>query len=290
MLFNTEKREKSIFAKKILEMRSSAFFKSGVVFVALAFMLFLYSCSSVPLTNRKQLNLLPESELVAMSLTAYSDFLKQNKVAQNTAEGRMVKDVASKIATAAENYLRQNGLGSRISEFQWEYNLIEDNTPNAWAMPGGKIVVYSGILPYTKTVEGLAVVIGHEIAHVVARHGNERMSQGLLIQTGALALSVALAEKPAETQQLFMAAYGIGSTVGISLPFSRSHEYEADYLGLLFMAMAGYNPNAAIEFWERMSAMGGSKPPEYLSTHPSDQNRIARIKKIMPDAMKYYKK
>lgn len=265
-------------------------FSSGFVWVSLFLITVSISCTNVPLTGRKQLTLLPESELVSMSMTAYSDFLKQSNVARNTPDARLVQDIAGKIASSAENYLRQNGLESRISGFQWEYNLIEDETPNAWAMPGGKIVVYTGILPYTKTVEGLAVVIGHEIAHVVARHGNERMSQALLIQTGGLALSVALAEKPAETQQLFYAAYGIGSAVGVSLPFSRSHEYEADYLGLIFMAMAGYNPNSAVEFWERMSSMGGSRPPEYLSTHPSDQNRISNIKKMMPEAMSYYKK
>ncbi len=258
-------------------------------FVVILFLVsFIVSCSSVPLTGRKQLALLPESELMAMSLTAYGDFLKQSQVSANNAESRMVTEIAGKITKAAEQYLIQNGLESRVANFQWEIHLIEDETPNAWAMPGGKMVVYTGILPYTKTPEGLAVVIGHEIAHAVARHGNERMSQGLLIQTGGLALSLALSEKPQATQQLFMAAFGIGSTVGISLPFSRTHEYEADYLGLIFMAMAGYNPNAAVEFWERMSALGGSRPPEYLSTHPSDQNRIANIQKMMPDAMKYY--
>ncbi|MBE0637656.1 MAG: M48 family metallopeptidase [Bacteroidales bacterium] len=258
--------------------------------LALLMAVLMYACSTVPLTGRRQLSMLPESELTAMGMTAYTDFMSQNKVSADNAQTRMVKDITGKITGAAEQYLIQNGLESRIADFRWEINLINDDTPNAWAMPGGKMVVYTGILPYTKTPEGLAVVIGHEIAHVVARHGNERMSQGLLIQTGGLALSVALAEKPAETQQLFMAAFGIGSQVGISLPFSRTHEYEADYLGLMFMAMAGYNPNAAVEFWERMSSMGGAKPPEYLSTHPSDQNRIAQIQKMMPEAMKYYKK
>lgn len=257
---------------------------------AIMAVVFLHSCSTVPLTGRKQLSMLPESELTTMGIAAYGDFMKQTKVSKDNAETRMVKDLAGKITGAAEQYLRQNGLESRISDFQWEINLIEDETPNAWAMPGGKMVVYTGILPYTKTPEGLAVVVAHEIAHVVARHGNERMSQGLLIQTGGLALSVAMAEKPQATQQLLMAAYGIGSTVGISLPFSRTHEYEADYLGLIFMSMAGYNPNVAVEFWERMSALGGARPPEYLSTHPSDQNRIAQIKKLMPEAIKYYKK
>ncbi len=263
---------------------------SGYFSVALLILIFSHSCTSVPLTGRKQLNLLPESELVAMSMTAYNDFLRQNQVSTNSSQARLVKEVGQNIADAATKYLREQGLESRVSGFQWEFNLIADPTPNAWAMPGGKIVFYEGILPYTQTVDGLAVVMGHEIAHVLARHGNERMSQALLVQSGGLALQVALSEKPEETQQLFFAAYGVGSAVGISLPFSRQHEYEADKLGLIFMAMAGYNPNAAVGFWERMSKMGGARPPEYLSTHPSDQNRIANIKKIMPEVMKYYRK
>lgn len=262
--------------------------KGFVIILMLA--IFIISCATVPLTGRRQLTLLPESELTAMGVSAYGDFMKQTKIAPNNAETRMVKEITGNITAAAEKYLRQNGLESRISSFDWEINLIEDETPNAWAMPGGKMVVYTGILPYTKTPGGLAVVIGHEIAHVVARHGNERMSQGLLIQTGGLALSAALAEKPQETQQLFMAAFGIGATVGLSLPFSRTHEYEADYLGLIFMSMAGYNPNVAVEFWERMSSLGGARPPEYLSTHPSDQNRIANIQKMMPEALQYYQR
>jgi predicted Zn-dependent protease len=258
--------------------------------VTLLTIIFLHSCSTVPFSGRKQLTLLPETELVSMSMTAYSDFMRQNQVSGNTTQTRLVKDIGNKISTAAAQYLQQQGLDNRISGYNWEFNLINDPTPNAWAMPGGKIVVYEGILPYTKTTEGLAVVIAHEIAHVVARHGNERMSQALLVQTGGLALQAALSEKPQETQQLFMAAYGVGTTVGISLPYSRSHEYEADYLGLIFMAIAGYNPNNAIDFWERMADMGGASPPEYLSTHPSDENRIANIQKMMPEVMQYYKR
>jgi predicted Zn-dependent protease len=258
--------------------------------VTLLTIIFLHSCSTVPFSGRKQLTLLPESELVAMGVSAYGDFMRQNPVSNNTPQTRLVKDIGEKISMAATQYLQQQGLGNRISGYNWEFNLINDPTPNAWAMPGGKIVVYEGILPYTKTAEGLAVVIGHEIAHVVARHGNERMSQALLVQTGGIALQIALSEKPQETQQLFMAAYGVGTTVGINLPFSRSHEYEADYLGLIFMAMAGYNPNEAVGFWERMSAMGGARPPEYLSTHPTDENRVANIQKMMPEVMQYYKR
>lgn len=252
--------------------------------------LFLYSCSSVPISGRSQLNLIPESELVSMSLTSYSDFLKEHKISSNKQQTDQVKNVGNSIKKAVESYMSQNGLSNRIAGYQWEFNLVEEDVPNAWCMPGGKVVVYSGILPITKSEAGLAVVMGHEIAHAIARHGNERMSQALLIQTGGIALSAALQEKPQQTQQLFLAAYGIGTEVGISLPYSRSHETEADKLGLIFMAMAGYNPAEAVEFWKRMQNVGGQKPPEFLSTHPSDQTRIENLQKFIPEAMKYYKK
>ncbi len=178
----------------------------------------------------------------------------------------------------------------RIDGFQWEFNLVDDDVPNAWCMPGGKVVVYTGLLPLTQNETGLAVVMGHEIAHAVARHGNERMSQELALQLGGVALSVAIEKKPEETKQLFYSAYGIGSELGIVLPYSRLHETEADKLGLIFMAMAGYNPEEAIPFWTRMSQSGGQKPPEILSTHPADETRIRNLKEFMPEAMKYYRK
>jgi len=251
---------------------------------------FITSCTTVPLTGRKQLNMIPESQLVAMSMTSYDDFLIQNQLSDNRQQTQMVKQVGDNIAVAVEAFLNENGLSSRVAGYNWEFNLVEDDVPNAWCMPGGKVVVYSGILPITQTDEGLAVVMGHEIAHAIARHGNERMSQGLLIETGGLALAAAVDQKPAETQALFLAAYGIGSQVGISLPYSRSHETEADKLGLIFMAMAGYNPGEAIDFWTRMSQLGGQKPPEFLSTHPSDQTRIQDLQAFLPEAMKYYKR
>jgi len=265
------------------------------LFTVISFLVFTFfsswyftSCTTVPLTGRKQLNMIPESQLVAMSLTSYSDFLSQNQLSDNRLQTQMVKQVGDNIADAVQAYLDENGLGSRVAGYQWEFNLVEDDIANAWCMPGGKVVVYSGILPITQSEEGLAVVMGHEIAHAIARHGNERMSQGLLIETGGLALAAAVDEKPAETQALFMAAYGVGAQVGISLPYSRSHETEADKLGLIFMAMAGYNPQEAIDFWTRMSQMGGQKPPEFLSTHPSDQTRIQDLQAFMPEAMKYF--
>jgi predicted Zn-dependent protease len=200
----------------------------------------------------------------------------------------MVKSVGRDISVAVEDFMMKNNMKDRIAGFSWEFNLIDSDVPNAWCMPGGKIVVYSGILPLTATESGLAVVIGHEIAHAVARHGNERMSQGLLINLGGMALSAALESEPEKTRNLYLAAYGLGSQVGIALPYSRSHENEADKLGLIFMAMAGYNPQAAVDFWSRMSKIGGNKPPEFLSTHPSDETRIKNMEAFIPEAMKYY--
>lgn len=269
-------------------MRSRLFF--SIIFSSLVIGIFLSSCSTVPITGRQQFNLLPESQLVAMSLNNYSQFLSENKLSTDVHKTQMVKNVGNKIAVAVEQYLKDNGLESRLRDFDWEFNLVEDDIPNAWCMPGGKVVFYTGILPFTKTETGLAVVMGHEIAHAVARHGNERMSQAMLIQTGGLALAAAIDEKPEETRNLFMMAYGVGTTVGLSLPYSRAHETEADKLGLIFMAMAGYNPMEAIEFWERMESAGGQRPPEFLSTHPSGQTRISDLSAFMPEAMKYYKK
>ncbi len=249
---------------------------------------FITSCSTVPLTGRKQLNLLPESQMLSMAMTNYNQFLNEHELSDNQAEVQMVKTVGNRIANAVEEYLASKGMSDRIDGYKWEFHLVKDDTPNAWCMPGGKVVVYTGILPYTENEAGLAVVMGHEIAHAIARHGNERMSQALLIQTGGLALSVALAQKPEQTQNMFLTAYGIGTTVGIQLPYSRKQETEADHLGLIFMAMAGYDPHTAIAFWQRMEEAGGQKPPEFLSTHPADQTRIENIKKFMPEAMSFY--
>lgn len=246
------------------------------------------ACSTVPLTGRNQLNLLPESDMIKMSLTSYNEFLDENKVSKNEEQTLLLKRVGEKIAASVEQYLIDNGYESYIETFHWEFNLIESDVPNAWCMPGGKVVFYTGILPFTQTEAGLAVVMGHEIAHAVARHGNERMSHGMLTQMGGIALGEAMKEKPEETQAIFAAAYGIGSQVGVILPFSRKHEYEADQMGLIFMAMAGYDPREAVAFWQRMSEQEGQKPPEYLSTHPVDTKRIEALKQLMPEALKYY--
>jgi len=250
----------------------------------------VYYCSTVPITGRSQLNLISSNEMNAMALQQYGDFLKENKLSTNQQETAMVKRVGVNIQKAVEKYFADHNLSNQLDGYQWEFNLVESPEVNAWCMPGGKVVVYTGILPITKDETGLAVVMGHEIAHAVAQHGNERMSQGLLQQLGGVALSVAIKDEPTTTQNIFMTAYGVGTTVGVMLPFSRTQESEADRLGLIFMAMAGYNPNAAVDFWTRMAAQGGSKPPEFLSTHPSDETRIAEIKKELPEALQYYQK
>lgn len=260
------------------------------LFLTLFLMLMLFTaCSVVPLTGRKQLNLLPESEMISMGFTSYAEFLEENPPSSDKINAAAVKEVGNNIAQAVTKYFTDNGIQDRLSGYKWEFNLVDDKTPNAWCMPGGKVVVYSGILPLTVDRNGLAVVMSHEIAHAVARHGNERMSQQLVAQLGGMALSEAVKEKPEETKKIFMTAYGIGAQIGVMLPYSREHELEADKLGLIFMAMAGYDPAAAVPFWERMGTAGGDKPPEFLSTHPSDQTRINKIKAALPEAQKYYK-
>lgn len=257
------------------------------------FIVFLFnSCSKVPFTGRRQFKAVPNSSLLSMSFSNYSQFLKENKVNSVSEQAQMVKNVGAKMQTAVTKLMTQNKkYKKRISGFKWEFNLVEDKTVNAWCMPGGKVVFYTGIMPVCEDETGVAVVMGHEIAHAIASHGNERMSQGLATQLGGIGLAVAVQNKPKETQNLFMTAFGIGSQVGVILPFSRLHESEADKMGLIFMAMAGYDPSKAIDFWQRMDKMSGSGgTPEFLSTHPAHNTRIANIKKWLPEAQKYYKK
>jgi len=248
------------------------------------------SCTRVAITGRKQLNFVPDYMMNTMALQSYNEFLKANKLSTDASQTRMVKDVGARIQKAVQKYCAENNLSSRIQNYQWEFNLVEDPNVNAWCMPGGKVVVYSGLMPVAQNEAGLAVVMGHEIAHTIARHGSERMSQGLLVEMGGMALSEALANKPEQTKNLFMKSYGLGTEYGVLLPYSRLHENEADRMGLIFLAMAGYNPNEAVSFWERMSAANkGQKPPELLSTHPADSTRINNIKRLIPEAMQYYK-
>jgi predicted Zn-dependent protease len=247
----------------------------------------LGACSTVPIIGRKQMNLLPESQLVSMGLTNYKSFLDTVPVVKAGDPLQMVKKSGTKISNAVEKFLKENGFEDRLKDFSWEFNLVNDATINAWCMPGGKVVFYSGILPLCENESGVAVVMGHEIAHAVARHGNERMSQGLVAQLGGMALDVAMKEQPEQTRNIFLSAYGVGAQIGLVLPYSRKHEYEADKLGLIFMTMAGYNPQEAVKFWQRMSAAGGAKVPEFLSTHPMDTKRIEALQKLLPEMEKY---
>lgn len=251
----------------------------------------IVACSSVPITGRSQLSLVSSSEMQAMSYSEYGKFLQESKLSTNKQQTEMVKRVGLRIQKAVERFMTEQKLSSRLNGYQWEFNLVEDEQVNAWCMPGGKVVVYTGLLPVTQNETGLAVVMGHEIAHAIAEHGNERMSQGLLAQMGGAALDAALAQKPEETRALWMTAFGVGVQVGALLPYSRLQESEADHLGIIFMAMAGYDPNQALAFWERMATnKEGQAPPEFLSTHPSDATRISKIKERLPEAMKYYTK
>jgi len=201
----------------------------------------------------------------------------------------MVKKTGVNIAAAVEDFLRKNGQEAQIQSFSWEFSLVKDTSVNAFCMPGGKVVFFEGILPMTKTEEGVAVVMGHEIAHAVARHSNERLSQQMLLSYGASLTEILLSQKSDATRASIQTLYGLGSQFGVILPYSREHEYEADKLGLIFMAMAGYDPNEAIAFWERMSANSSGSVAEFMSTHPSNANRIANMKKVLPEAMTYFK-
>ncbi len=259
-------------------------------FIKLAILfLLVVSCATVPVTGRRQLKLIPGSQLNSMSFKQYSEFISSHKLSNNPGQTRMVKRVGGRIQKAVERYFAERDMSGRLRSYRWEFNLVEDPLVNAWCMPGGKVVIYTGILPITRTETGLAVVMGHEIAHAIANHGNERMSQGLIAITGGIALSKALETKSEETRNLFLAAYGVGAQVGIMLPYSRLHESEADRMGLVFMAMAGYDPHEAVSFWQRMAAGKNGSPPEFLSTHPSDETRIRKIQEAIPEVMGYYK-
>ena len=261
-----------------------------LVLTAAATAVLAWSCSSVPITGRHQLSLVPESEMQQMSYAQYDTFLMTHKLSTNKSDTEMVKRIGTRIQHAVESYMSSHNQQSALNGYKWEFNLVEDKQVNAWCMPGGKVVVYTGILPVTKDEPSLAVVMGHEIAHAVARHGSERMSQGLLAQGLGTGLDAALANNSTLNKQIAATAFGIGAQYGALLPFSRQQESEADHLGLIFMAMAGYDPHAAVPFWQRMAeSSGGGKPPEIMSTHPSDETRIANLQKLMPEAMNYYK-
>ena len=252
---------------------------------------FALSCTRNAVTGRNQLSLLPESQLQQMALDEYKQFLSQSKVVSTSAnkDAEMVRRVGTRIATAIKDYYAKQGKGDILSGYQWEFNLVDNKEVNAWCMPGGKVVVYTGLLPITQNEAALAVVLGHEITHAVASHGNERMSQTMLAQGLGVAGDM-LTSGNSKVNGIFNNTFGIGAQVGVLLPNSRKQEYEADHYGLLFAAMAGYNPREAVPFWQRMSQAGGSnKPPEFLATHPADENRIAKIQSYMDEALTYDK-
>ncbi|MBW6479279.1 MAG: M48 family metallopeptidase [Bacteroidales bacterium] len=263
--------------------------RNTILFILALFL--AVGCAMNLVTGRKQLSLVSESQLQVMAFDQYNAFLSEHKVlnpATNN-DAAMVKRVGFRIANSVTDYYNSQGKQSILEGYEWEFSTIDEkDVANAWCMPGGKVAVYTGLLPITKNETALAIVMGHEIAHAVAKHGSERMSQALMQQLGGMALEIALTKEPEQTKNLFLLSYGIGSQVGAMLPWSRQQETEADQFGLIFSAMAGYDPREAIPFWERMSAAGGPKPPEFLSTHPSDERRMRDLKKFMPEAMKYY--
>jgi len=250
------------------------------------------ACSKNAVTGRSQFKLLPESELQSMATSQYQEFLTKNRLVNSSTnrDAEMVRRVGQRVTKAVTDYYTSIGKSSILDGYHWEYNLVDDKAVNAWCMPGGKIVVYTGLLPISQNEAALAIVMGHEVSHAIFQHGNERMSQQLGAQIVGAGLQVALMNKPAETQNAFMLAYGVGAQAGLLLPYSRKHELEADRYGLWWAAMAGYNPQEAIPLWERMEkASQGQSPPEFLSTHPSEGRRIEQLQKYMPEAMKYYK-
>ena len=259
--------------------------RKSTLILSATLLVLVFACTTNPFTGNKDLNFVSNDQLFPTAFQQYDQFLSENKVVKGTADANRVVTVGQKIRSAAERYLNAKGYQGYLEGYQWEYNLVQDPAVNAWCMPGGKIVVYTGILPITKTDAGLATVMGHEVAHALVNHGAQRMSASTIQQLGAVGVGVATSGKSAEAQQLYMQAYGITTELGGMLPFSRKHENEADEIGLILMAIAGYNPEEAVSFWQRMEAgSGGGAPPEFLSTHPSSNTRINNIRKLIPKA------
>jgi len=244
------------------------------------------ACATVPVTGRRGIHLVPQSEMTQMSLASYQKLIEDSTLSKNSAEVRRLQTVGQRLADATESFLRESG--APIEGYQWEYNLIESDQANAFCMPGGKIGVYTGILPIAQNDAGLAVVMGHEIAHAIAKHGNERMSQAMIVEMGGQALSVALRNQPGLTQSIFKQSYGLAGKTGVLLPYSRLHETEADRIGMIIMARAGYDPRETVAFWERMSAGKETRQLGFLSTHPSPWKRIEAIQSYMPEALSHY--
>jgi len=244
----------------------------------LFFAILIFSgCTTNPLTGQRTMAFVNNSSLFPQSFAQYQQFINENTVIKNTADADMVTRVGSRLASAAQRWLEREGYSQYLNGYRWEYNLVSDTTVNAWCMPGGKIVIYTGILPVTQTEEGLAVVMGHEIAHALLNHGQQRVSASILQQLGAVGVAVLTSRASEEAQTLSMLGYALGSSLLGTLPFSREHESEADRYGLILMAIAGYNPDSAVPFWQRMAALGGGSTPEFLSTHPSNTTRIRQL-------------
>ena len=251
----------------------------------------LYACATVPVTGRSQLSLISNAEIIPMANQQYREVIRTGPLSSNAEQAAMIRRTGLNIQKAVEQYMAEKGLSSQLAGFEWEFNLIDDpKTVNAWCMPGGKVAFYTGILPICQNEEGVAVVMGHEVAHAIANHGRERMSQQMVAQVGVQSLGALMGQNPTMGNELLMQAIGAGTSLGM-LKFSRQHESEADRMGLIFMAMAGYDPNEAPKFWERMSSLsGGQQPPEFLSTHPSHETRVRDLQSWIPEAMQYYKK
>ena len=259
--------------------------KNKGFFIGLGMLGLAFACATNPFTGKSTLALVSNSEILPSAFAQYNQFLTENKVITGTADAKRVETIGTKIKVAAEKWLTANGQAGYLNDYKWEYKLVDSKDVNAWCMPGGKIVFYTGILPICKNDAGMATVMGHEVSHALANHGQQRMSAGLLQQLGGAGVAAAVGTKSPETQQLAMTAYGAATEYGGMLPFSRNHESEADMIGLTLMAIAGYNPDEAIDFWSRMSAnSGGKAPPEFMSTHPSDATRIANLKSLIPQA------
>lgn len=259
--------------------------KRIVLYCLLAVSMLGAGCSTVPITGRKQVKLVSDAAMIAQSAASYQEVIAEGPLSTDQQQTAQIRRVGARISSAVERYLASQNQMALIDGFKWEFNLIDKDEPNAWCMPGGKVAFYTGILPYTRDETGIAVVMGHEVAHAVVGHGAERVSHQIIQQGGGILLSTV--SKDSQYHDAVLQAYGIGSQLGGILPYSRLHESEADRLGLIFMAMAGYDPNAAIDFWSRMAASGSGKPPEFLSTHPSDQRRIREIRKHLPEALRY---
>ena len=260
-------------------------------FVSICLLFFLlYGCGSVAITGRRQVLLFDSGKIASLSSEAYAEVMNTSSISKNVQQTGMVQDVGRRLVQAVTNYMNQNGRAQQLANYDWGFTLVQNPEVNAFCLPNGKVVVYEGIFKYAGTPDRLAVVVGHEIAHAIANHGNERMSHEAIVSTVAAAGDAVLSNQSEQTKAIFGAAYGLGTNYALLLPYSRTHEYEADRLGLIFMAMAGYDINQAPLFWEQMSQSGGAKPPEFLSTHPSDANRIANLKKVMSEAAQYSRK